>query len=276
MDKDTIEQLSREDDRQVLTFWHDRTALPEDYATNRKHNRVVDSEYAYMLCDEGDFEEVLDPKIEFRENLLDVYQRAIIPEVRSHLFRYAFLHRFGGWYVDCDVYQMRSLDKLAEIDNLVLMRAESQLLTSMVLKFQRQHPILLNMLKAIAANASRGLHVYNVDWFSGSKLFTAICSRKYIEPPRVLDFEEHVNNPGAIFATKAASRSEAWRIIQCFGVLEGSEPDFEVLPLRISFAEAGLLADRFRELEMQDQMKNLRAARPDFFDSPDVARILRV
>ncbi|HLY07175.1 MAG TPA: glycosyltransferase [Rhizomicrobium sp.] len=103
--------------KRILQYW-DRRDIPPDVATCMATWRIPGFEY--VLFDEEQAREFL--KTDFDHRHLEAYDLCNHPAMKSDLFRMAYLHRYGGIFVDSDdSYRGAGLENLVQ-DGLFRLR----------------------------------------------------------------------------------------------------------------------------------------------------------
>ncbi len=269
----SFDQFDPSENRRVATYWPKREAFPREMNDNLQHNQMVDPEYQYVIIEDQDFERILDPNLQYADTLSEVFAKATLDEVRSNLLRFAYLYRFGGWFFEAPVFLTRSLEKYESFGNVLLTHQDDQLCSKLVMKSEIHHELLNKVLNGIAENYIHKLHFYDVEWFSGRRLLTAMASHHYQNAVQLFTYEEEVNFPGCVFATDQVNKSRDWNILQSFGVIKGLAPDFSTMPKRISMSEASLIVKHVQTYDQVRYLDQLKVEHPIYFEHRELEKL---
>lgn len=112
-------------------------------------NTAVD----YLLFDDASATEFI--RAEFGADVLKLYQSCVIPAMRADLFRYCFLARHGGVYVDADFPAVACLEPLVRASEKgCLYMREKGLTNSMMFFREAGHPLMEKILDDALHNVS--------------------------------------------------------------------------------------------------------------------------
>lgn len=95
------------------------------------------------------------------------------PSLHSNLFRYAMLHRLGGWWIDLDVVLLGALPA----DAMYFARERPDLIAVGTLRFPARHALLAEAVETCVSKGKAAL------WGqTGPQLFTALLARHGLAP----------------------------------------------------------------------------------------------
>ena len=135
----------------LFQFW-DNT-IPDDVAELIRGVKEANSKLDYrFFSDESAAEFIVS---EFGSDMLKLYHTCAIPAMRADLFRYCFLSRCGGVYVDADFPAVGSIEPLvnAPWDGCLYMR-EKGLTNSMMYFKTPDNPLAEKILESAVYNIS--------------------------------------------------------------------------------------------------------------------------
>ncbi len=109
--------------KNILQFWHDKSAIPPEMQEAMDGTRRHNSDYRAALLDDGEIAALLGAG--GRAELLALFQLVRIPASRSDIARLVMLEEFGGFYLDASMQFHTSLNPfLARDPELVLVRRD--------------------------------------------------------------------------------------------------------------------------------------------------------
>lgn len=141
--------------RTLLQFWDQD--IPATVAELVESVGLVNPDMEHRLYDDSAAREFI--RSEFGAETAALYRTCVLPAMRADLFRYCFLVRCGGFYVDADYRALRPVDVFTgEDDRGMLCRREKGLCNGVMYFRDAEDPlatkILESALKGIAERSS--------------------------------------------------------------------------------------------------------------------------
>ncbi|MGQ7845727.1 glycosyltransferase [Granulosicoccus sp. 3-233] len=188
----------------LFQFWD--KDIPEAVAELTRGVAQVNAALNYQLFDDVGAAEFI--RVEYGSEILKLYRSCVIPAMRADLFRYCFLARCGGIYIDADFPAVSSLEPMVQADwKGCLYRRERGLTNSMMYFRDARNPLAEKFLEEALYNVSNrtsnnvwqvtGPHVLQTvhaderyqDLFDGIHYVDEEEFARYFELARSLDYK---------------------------------------------------------------------------------------
>jgi hypothetical protein len=137
----------------------------------------LNPEYEYKFYNDNDCRQFLIDNYKDDEdfkNIVDAFDIIIPGPIRSDLFRYAYLYKYGGCYFDCKMIIFKPLNKIIDSNDTLILCDENEDLNNCMIMIEKKNVHILEMLKVTINN------IINLDkgsdsrMVSGSKRFSNI------------------------------------------------------------------------------------------------------
>ena len=86
----------------ITQVWHDKSNIPKSVKESIKKLKHDNPEFKHTLFDEKECREFI--KNNYSKTILNTYDNIIPHAIKADLFRYCYLYKHGGIYLDCKYY----------------------------------------------------------------------------------------------------------------------------------------------------------------------------
>lgn len=138
--------------KHIYQVWHDKDNLPPFY---KKYNDQLKQQlpnYSYTLFDEREINTFVNTY--YVGEISECYNKLNTITSKVDFWRYLYLYKYGGIYLDIDSMIMKNIDTLIEDVDGVISREPNKPYTYVqwALFFCKEHPILLKTIKLVTQN----------------------------------------------------------------------------------------------------------------------------
>ncbi|MFK7993417.1 MAG: glycosyltransferase family 32 protein [Granulosicoccus sp.] len=136
----------------LFQFWD--SDIPDEVAKLTQGVAAINSAVDYRLFDDISAAGFI--REEFGADVLKLYDSCVIPAMRADLFRYCYLVKCGGFYIDADFPAVASIEPVIETDwqGCLYMRAKG-LANGMMFFREAGHPLAEKILQKALDNMTR-------------------------------------------------------------------------------------------------------------------------
>ena len=218
--------------RKIFQFWHDKHAVPPDYARAFACNREMNPHFEFMLIDDTFVDTLLQQH--FNGLLVRLYRMNRVPASRCDIARLAVLHRYGGVYLDASLKLRGRLDPIidATSDTAFLVRddmpkyqedpSQAHLWNGLIISRKGSKLIgrcLLEIMRTLTSGS------YNTDVLNATgpgvinRVAKNMVDRAYIK----LSFKKLKN--GFLEHLRISGLRNSWKTLQADGIIDLSQLD---------------------------------------------------
>ncbi len=213
--------------RVIFQFWHDKHAIPPEYARAFACNRENNPHFDFNLIDDAFVNALL--REHFDGLLVDLYRLNRIPASRCDMARLAVLYHYGGIYLDASLKLRGSLDPIADAtsETAFLMRddmpkyqanpSHAHLWNGLIIS-RKQSPLIGRCLFEITQTLTSGRYNTDVLNATGPGVINRVAEKAadcaYIKlsfKKLKSDFLEHLRISGL---------RNSWRTLQAKGIVD--------------------------------------------------------
>lgn len=173
-----------------IQFWDQD--IPEAVAELVQGAKDLNSELDYHMFDDVGACDFI--KSEFGSDMLQLYQSCAIPAMRADYFRYCYLQRHGGIYVDADFSAVQSVAPLVYSDQVGCLYMRAKGLTNSLMYFRDAHDTLATRILEEASNNIRTRSSNNVWQVTGpailQNLYANSTDRELFSEFHLMDEDE--------------------------------------------------------------------------------------
>lgn len=154
----------------VQTFYTSKLPFLTQWHIKRLKKR--NPEYDYQFYDDIRIDNFL--KDEFGQEIFDLYKEINIGAAKADFFRYAFLFKKGGVYLDIDSLIVKKLDDFILPNDVAIISLESHLecYVQWALIFEAGHPFLKKTLEIVINNLKENKYPNDVHRMTGPTAYT--------------------------------------------------------------------------------------------------------
>ncbi len=167
--------------------------IPEKYVKYVEQLKTIHKDWKYTLWSDEDNTLLIK---QHYPDFFEAYAKIQLPIVKADFARYAFIHQFGGYYLDLDLEIIKKIDTLHDVNiNLLLTEEHPEhaqhhgvdlIITNWFFGAQKGHPFLYHLMEEIIKSDLNE----NVLEQSGPLLVTNIFNNHTKKYTKVLSFEK--------------------------------------------------------------------------------------
>lgn len=154
--------------------------------------------YTYEFYDDESVDAFI--RGEFDSETYALFKRIDIGAAKADFFRYAFLYKKGGIYLDIDSFILKKLDDIILPTDSAIISLESNLqyYVQYALFFEQGHPFLKKTLELVIDNLKNNRYPYDIHKMTGPTVFAKAVNECKAENPNVkyrqldIDYEKMV------------------------------------------------------------------------------------
>ncbi|WP_397541015.1 glycosyltransferase family 32 protein [Salipiger aestuarii] len=261
--------------RNIFYFWDHPETMPNIFQENILASRCIHYNWKVHVINDEMAQEIIG---DYDPLLLEAYQMIRIPACRSDLVRLVLLLKYGGWYLDCDIYPNKAVDYLGTERPLLFRRDDDGpeqsygRVTNMAMFLPKEHSLALDALSVIKNYIREKVHLHNVFLFSGPGLITAISDRNGVFEENLLSFQKYFRGGARTFRTTKSEATTSWMATQSFGIFDDTEPRYPRFPKKIDEKAANIIVDFVKKHNLKKEFEELLKRRKVYLDEPVIQK----
>lgn len=187
--------------KHIYQVWHDKNNLPPFYKKYSEQLKILLPNYSYTLFDLNEITEFVNTY--YIGEICQCFNRLNTITSKVDFWRYLYLYKYGGIYLDIDSTFLKNIDTLISNFDCVLTREPNPPYTYVqwALFFCEKHPILLKTITLITHNINSNI-TNNILKLTGPIVYTEAIdsfisinrSDKSLWSNNTPDIEYNVNN----------------------------------------------------------------------------------
>jgi mannosyltransferase OCH1-like enzyme len=126
----------------VFQTWKTRDIVPE-LKQHLSEMMAINPEYKFEMFDDEDIDNFVIKKYRDEPDIVECYQRLNIMVAKTDFWRYLFMYKHGGIYLDMDSGITRSLNELIREEDsaIITMESNPSNFVQWCMMFEAGHPI---------------------------------------------------------------------------------------------------------------------------------------
>lgn len=157
--------------KHIYQVWHDKKNLPPFYKKYNEQLKTLLPDYLYTLFDLNEINEFVNTN--YIGEISECYNKLNTITSRVDFWRYLYLFKYGGIYLDIDSMILKNIDPLINNFDCVITREPNPPYTYVqwALFYSKEHPILLKTINLITSNIKYNL-TNNILELTGPVVYT--------------------------------------------------------------------------------------------------------
>lgn len=157
--------------KHIYQVWHDKNNLPPFYKKYNEQIKILLPNYSYTLFDLNEINEFVNTY--YMGEISECYNRLNTITSKVDFWRYLYLYKYGGIYLDIDSMITKNIDTLIDNYDCVITREPNHPYTYVqwALFSCKEHPILLKTITLITQNIKSNT-INNILELTGPVVYT--------------------------------------------------------------------------------------------------------